>query len=94
MYTELEARSYIYFLPSRPINRSDDGTLTMPFEDRFIKMIRAAIRNVSNTGKDDSTKELYDRLREETEERRATDIEDPFSRDTQPGQRSDEVIDK
>ena len=43
---------------------------------------------------DDSRKELYDRLKEETKELREKDVEGPFPRDTQPGQRSDEVIDK
>ena len=43
---------------------------------------------------DDSRKELYDRLKEETKELREKDVEGPFPRDTQPGERSDEVIDK
>ena len=57
-------------------------------------MFKAAIQNVSNTEIDDSTKELYDRLKEETKELREKDIEGPWRRNIQPGQRSDEVIDK
>ena len=79
------------FYASRPVKRGYDGTLTM-FQDRFINMLKAAIQNVSNTEIHDSTKELYDRLKEETKELREKDIEDPFSRDDQPGQRSEEVI--
>ena len=57
-------------------------------------MFKATIQNVSNMEIDDSRKELYDRLKEETKELREKDVEGPFPRDTQPGQRSDEVIDK
>ena len=64
------------------------------FQDRFIKMLKAAIQNVFNKEIDDSTKELYDQLKEETKELREMDIEGPWRRNIQPGQRSDEVIDK
>ena len=59
-------------------------------QDRLI----AAIQNVSNTEIDDSRKDLYERLKEETKELREMDIEGPWRRNIQPGQRSDEVIDK
>ena len=64
------------------------------FQDRFINMFKAAIQNVSKTIDDDSTEELYDQLREETKELREKDIEGPWPRNTQPGQRSEEVTDK
>ena len=80
------------FLLSRPIHRGHDGTLTM-FQNSFVNMLKAAIQNVSNTEIDDSAKESYDQLKEETKELREIDIEGPWSRDIQPGQRSDEVID-
>ena len=88
MYSELEARSFLLF---RPINRGDDGTLTM-FQNRFINMLKAAIQSVSNIECDDSRKELYDQLREETKELRENGEEGPFRRDT--GQRSDKVTDR
>ena len=93
MYSELETRSYIHFSPSRPINRDGDCTLTM-FQNRFTNMFKAAIQNVSNMEIDDSTNELCERLKEETKELREKDIEGPWSRDIQPGERSDQVIDK
>ena len=80
---------HLFFLPSRAINRGDDGTLTM-FQNRFINMFE----NVFNTEIDDSRKELYDWVREETKELREKDIESRWGRSIQPGQRSDEVIDK
>ena len=56
-------------------------------------MLKATIQNVSNMELDDSRKELYGQLREETKEPREKDLEGPFPRDTQPGQRSDKVTD-
>ena len=64
------------------------------FQDRFINTFKAAIQSISNTEKHDSTEELYNWLREKTKELREKDIEGPFRRNIQPGQRSDEVIDK
>ena len=93
MYTELETRSDFYFLVFRPVNRGDDGTLTM-FQNRFINMYKATLQNVTNTKKDDSSRQLYDQLKEETKDLREMDIEDPWARGIEPGKRSDEVIDK
>ena len=81
------------FHASRPVRRGDDGTLTI-FQDRLINIFKAAIQNVSNTEIDDSRKDLYERLKEKTKELREMDIESPWRRNIQPGQRSDEVIDK
>lgn len=76
-----------------PVDRGDDGTLTM-FQNRFTNMLKAAIQNVSNKEPDDSTKELYHQLKdsEETKKLRKMGIKGPFPRDTQPGQRSDEIL--
>ena len=52
-------------------------------------------QNVFNTEiDDDSRQELYDWVKEETKELREKDIESRWQRGIQPGQRSDEVIDK
>ena len=57
-------------------------------------MLKAAIQNVSSTEIDDSTKELYDQLKEKTKELKEIGIEGPWRRNIEPGQRSEEVFDK
>jgi len=74
-----------------PVNRGDDGILTM-FQNRFINMYKATLQNVTNTKKDDSSRQLYDQLKEETKDLREMDIEDPWARGIEPGKRSDEIL--
>ena len=81
------------FLAFRPVKRDGGDELTTVLETKLIHLLKAAIQDVS--GIEDSKKELYDWVREETKDLRETDIEGPWPRDTMlPGERSDEVIDK
>ena len=81
------------FLAFRPVNREDDGTLTA-FQNRFINMFKATIQDVTDFTKiDESSRDLYDQLRKKTKALREKDIESPWPRDLESGQRSGEVID-
>lgn len=81
------------FLVFRPLNRGDDGTLTI-FQNRLINMLKATIQNVHSTVIDDTSTQVYDRLkeREEIKDLMKKDIEDAWQRVIEPGQRSDKVI--
>ena len=81
------------FLAFRPVNRGDDGTLTA-FHNRFINVFKATIQDVTDFTKiDESSRDLYDQLRKKAKALREKDIESPWPRDLESGQRSGEVID-
>ena len=81
------------FLAFRLVNRGGDGTLTM-FQNTFIDMFKATNQNVTIAKIEDFRKQLNDQLKEATKDLREKDIESPWQRNLEPGQRSDEVIDK
>jgi len=76
------------FLVFRPLNRGDDGTLTI-FQNRLINMFKATIQNVRSTVIDDTSTQVYNRLKERE---KIKDIEGAWPRGIEPGQRSDKVI--
>ena len=81
------------FLVFRPLKRGDDGTLTS-FQNRLINMFKAMIQNVHSTVPDDTSTQVYNRLkeREEIKDLMKKDIEGAWPRGIEPGQRSDKVI--
>jgi len=85
----------LIFPAFRPVKRGDDDDTLSMFQNTFIDMVKAAIQNVTNTKVDDSSRQLCNSLKKKKKIKnlRKRDIKSRWKRN-QPGQRSDEVIDK